>query len=297
LVSSIVSIEFTLNLNHVNNVIGASGIGGAGQMIPLFIGMISLLKVLYELAREHAPCMRKREKIEHHTSKNSKLGVDDAAYSSVLQNASTHDLHEQADHGLQAVSTLPLTGLQPSSTGLLHPRTPAQQLRSLPHRALLAWLPWLHIFSWSRKSLTPESFRDCALFHYHRRTGTSTKGKQRDLTDGFERLGLGSGGRGTRDTDPTNAGFGISGTAYLRAQGTIAPESVADSASDRDGNASHENLSALLIASRFSYPPSHGSDAEDGSGRIVPVTVHEPDDPVEMDDLDRSRRESQGGKL
>ena len=89
-----IMIEFTLNLNHMNSTVVTGSIRGAGQLLPVLIGMISLGKVLYELACLHVPWMKKNKQ-EGETSPNGSnvgspaaeskdtkgLGLDEGAYS------------------------------------------------------------------------------------------------------------------------------------------------------------------------------------------------------------------------
>ena len=61
-----VQIEFTLNLNHIDDVVGIKGLTGPGQLIPMGIGLISLVRVIYVIITEEKP-WRKREKDECRT--------------------------------------------------------------------------------------------------------------------------------------------------------------------------------------------------------------------------------------
>ncbi|KAI1623848.1 hypothetical protein EDD37DRAFT_650930 [Exophiala viscosa] len=66
IVFSMVQIEFTLNLNHIDDVVGIKGLTGPGQLIPMGIGLISLARVVYVIITEEKP-WRKQDKDECRT--------------------------------------------------------------------------------------------------------------------------------------------------------------------------------------------------------------------------------------
>ncbi|EXJ95376.1 hypothetical protein A1O1_00497 [Capronia coronata CBS 617.96] len=192
IVYAIVSIEFTLNLNHMNNVIGTSGLVGPGQLIPLAIGLLSLTRVLYILSRQHIPWLRKKNR-----------GSNDDDDSQVGHFSPTSDRNYIAGIGLTMTNTQTIYSPHSSSPGQTPsvdrgsistlPPLPAiaapSQRRSLPHRILLAWLPWLGLFEWSKHSLTPSlghysSFGGLSLNGLYVRGGKATKTK--DAEAGFE---------------------------------------------------------------------------------------------------------------
>jgi hypothetical protein len=174
-----VSIEVTLNLNHMNNVLGTLGLIGAGQLIPLAIGSISLVRVLYMILREKV-----LETEKHKSEKSPGSGTTESP-------ATSHTYTEGLGFGFSVTNT-PGEGIYspsppgrhfvvspdnpPPSTGFAESDSNSSPLppppsatatataahhkkRSLPHRILLAWLPWLGIFEWSRHSLSPSMGR------------------------------------------------------------------------------------------------------------------------------------------
>ncbi|ETI28424.1 hypothetical protein G647_00873 [Cladophialophora carrionii CBS 160.54] len=205
LVFAIASIEVTLNLNHIQNVLGAGGTRGAGQVIPALIGLISFFRVLYELACQHVPWLKKKQEEDapdvydlasptEHKDTNG-LGLTHGAYSSALQN---DDPAQTA--GVSATLNRPPTILYPlHRTTDTHGR-PRQNRRSLSHRILLAWLPWLNMFQWARQSLTPDLIRNSALFSS---STTAGHGREREKNNnaGFEVLGVKRMSFSTRDRD------------------------------------------------------------------------------------------------
>lgn len=186
----------------MTNVVGTGGIAGAGQLLPALIGVISFVKVVYELARLHVPWLRKAEEEdgdeeccapdapgeeydfsndpgEEEEKQNGRygmlrerngLGLSDARskglyapapeaddpspppFSPFPPSAYSHSPHSSASTSTTLASHSKTAPLPRRSTHL--PRRPRPK-RSLAHRVLLAWLPWLNMFAWSRESLSP----------------------------------------------------------------------------------------------------------------------------------------------
>ncbi|KAK5205936.1 hypothetical protein LTR41_008218 [Exophiala xenobiotica] len=179
IIFAMVSIEVTLNLNHMNNVIGPSGLIGAGQLIPLAIGSISLVRVLYMIVREKVLEPEKRKSEKNPGSGNTESPATSHTYTEGLgfgfsvTNTPGQGVYSLSSPGRHFVVS---PGIPPPSTGFAEsdsnsnssplpfppPATATatatsahHKKRSLPHRILLAWLPWLGIFEWSRHSLSP----------------------------------------------------------------------------------------------------------------------------------------------
>ncbi|OCT53965.1 hypothetical protein CLCR_09767 [Cladophialophora carrionii] len=197
LVFAIASIEVTLNLNHIQNVLGAGGTRGAGQVIPALIGLISFFRVLYELACQHVPWLKKKGDEEEdapdvydlaspteHKDTNG-LGLTHGAYSSALLN---DDPAQTA--GVSATLNRPPTILYPLHRTTGTHRRPRQTRRSLSHRILLAWLPWLNMFHWARQSLTPDLIRNSAIFSSSTNAGHGREREKKKNNAGFEVLGV-----------------------------------------------------------------------------------------------------------
>ena len=129
-----VCIEFTLKLNHMQNVTDFSG-ASPGQLIPLLIGITSLLRVSYIILRDRKPWkhIRRLALTLTHTKNN---------YSPPPGKASP------ADADAEESANLPLR--TPTIDPSPHPG-------HLLHRILFTWLPWLNLFS-SSSSSTRHSF-------------------------------------------------------------------------------------------------------------------------------------------
>ena len=52
LLLAVLTVEFTLNWNHISGTTGSSGLNGTGQQLPLIIGAATFLRVIYLLAKE-----------------------------------------------------------------------------------------------------------------------------------------------------------------------------------------------------------------------------------------------------
>ncbi|KAL2415699.1 hypothetical protein ABEF95_002513 [Exophiala dermatitidis] len=187
IVFAMISIEFTLNLNHMNNVIGSMGLVGPGQLIPLAIGLMSLTRVLWILARQHIPWLRKKdnEKDSEEYMLSSPetpkfiggigltMSNPHSTYSPYPHSPEAKILSSPEKEKPLASSKSPAAtynvGSPPASSGgsgggdwgsiSTLPPLPAiatgPKRHSLTHRILLAWLPWLGLFEWSKHSLTP----------------------------------------------------------------------------------------------------------------------------------------------
>lgn len=198
-----ISIEFTLNLNHMNNVIGTLGLVGPGQLIPLAIGLLSLARVQYILARQHIPWLRKKEDTDNGVSgSGSTYQVDPDSPSADqkfmggigLTMTNINSIYSPAPYSPETPLTMINLSSSPghptkSSTSTISfspeqapsvargsistlpplPAIAAAHRCSLPHRILLAWLPWLGVFEWSKRSLTP------SLGHYTAFAGHTTR--------------------------------------------------------------------------------------------------------------------------
>ena len=132
-----VTVEITLNINHVVAVMGGQGFVGPGQLLPLSIGLLSFVRVCYLLFKEYV--------IERQQRRTERLE------------------REQSLHGLGVIGTTARESPAPGKrkTGLVgsikHSATINAARRNKRHRAeiwhriLTAWLPWLSCFEWWRK--------------------------------------------------------------------------------------------------------------------------------------------------
>jgi hypothetical protein len=118
-----VCIEFTLNLNHMQNVVSFPG-ASPGQLIPLLIGITSLLRVSYIILRNRRPW----ERIHIH-----RLGL-----------TFSHTKNTYSPPGKDSPTNPEETAHLPSNDATTDPSPPPGHLL---HRALFTWLPWLNLFS------------------------------------------------------------------------------------------------------------------------------------------------------
>lgn len=168
IIFSIVCVELTLRLNHMDNVRSLRDIG-PGQLIPLLIGIISLLRVIYSILRVRLRWVKGEETGESakiHCCDHFKChrsGTARTADSSILSS-------RRATYGAGENSHV----LPAAHTG---PSQPRRHLHLL-HRFILAWLPWLGLFPALRRpfDIIPFYSRDA------RRTAT------RDFGTGYEKL-------------------------------------------------------------------------------------------------------------
>ena len=140
IVFSMICIEFTLNLNHVRNVISLSDMS-PGQLIPLLIGVASLLRVSYVIFRNKMGWTRDKEE-----TTPSAEGDSNMKYMKGLGPTMTNTNSTYSPPRKNALS-------EPETIANLPPRRaigPFRPRRRLLHRFLLAWLPWLGLFSFFR---------------------------------------------------------------------------------------------------------------------------------------------------
>lgn len=140
IVFSMICIEFTLNLNHVRDVISLSAMS-SGQLIPLLIGIASLLRVSYVIFRNKMGWTRDKEEITP-----SAEGDSDMKYMKGLGPTMTNTNSIYSPPRKKPPS-------EPETIVNLPPRRatgPFRPRRHLLHRFLLAWLPWLGLFSFFR---------------------------------------------------------------------------------------------------------------------------------------------------
>lgn len=172
----------------MNNVVGAGGLVGPGQLIPLAIGFFSLVRILYVLLREKLPWLHKKEEnspsadspaLEHKYMGGLGLGMENR--DSIYSPTSASGLPDDPEN----VSQAPHGATKPGSTLPPLPAMKPHVKRSLPHRILLAWLPWLGLYEWSKHSLTP-SFRHTPAFGRHDKKNGGEKRLKRDSGIGFE---------------------------------------------------------------------------------------------------------------
>lgn len=141
---SALTVECTLNFNHMTNVLGEHGLSGPGQQLPLLIGLFSFLRICWILIKES--WLGKREDAE---VGNAHPGVEKGSKVTRIEN----DQSRQGD----AITSTP----SPSNP----PATPIQQhthINSIPllaahpdrpwvQRVLVAYLPWLSDFGFFRR--------------------------------------------------------------------------------------------------------------------------------------------------
>jgi hypothetical protein len=140
-----ICIEFTLNLNHMENVIRFPD-PNPGQLIPLLIGIASLLLVSYIILRNRWGWTRDEEE-----SNPCAEGSSDQKYTEGLGLIMTHTnssyLSPRTNSPPEAEAIA-----KPPLRGAIGPFPPHLQLL---HRFLFAWLPWLGLFSFFRHPFSP----------------------------------------------------------------------------------------------------------------------------------------------
>jgi hypothetical protein len=134
IVFSMICIEFTLSLNHIQNVFSLSGMG-PGQLIPLLIGVASLLRVSYVIFRNKMGWTREEEETTPSAEGDSNMKYMKGLGPTMTNTNSTYS---------------PPRKNPPSEPPPRRAIGPFRPHRYLLHRFLLAWLPWLGLFSFFR---------------------------------------------------------------------------------------------------------------------------------------------------
>ena len=133
------TVELTLNFNHVIGVIGGAGLYGAGQLLPMFIGLFGFVRICWLLLREYYLEPRKEQK--EVLGKANKLSMRHGRFGLGLRKL----VHDTPDADPATTNTFqPNTGRV--STGGGPSRN--QPKKALAHRIITAWLPWLTVFDW-----------------------------------------------------------------------------------------------------------------------------------------------------
>ena len=139
---SALTVEFTLNFNHMTNVLGEHGLSGPGQQLPLLIGLFSFLRICWILIKgsylgqgeaaetgEPRPCVESESKMQRTATSQSGSGHGDAR-APLRPNASPVQQHAH-------LNSIPLLA--------------AHTDRPWVQRVLVAYLPWLSDFEFFRK--------------------------------------------------------------------------------------------------------------------------------------------------
>jgi hypothetical protein len=150
IVFSIICIEFTLNLNHMRNVTSLSDIS-PGQMIPLLIGVPSLLRISYVIFRNKMGWTRNEEE----TNPSAEGGPNMKDMKGLGLGPTMTDANSTYSPPLKNPPS------EPETTANLPPRRavgPFRPRRHLLHSFLLAWLPWLSLFSFFRHHIDVVDF-------------------------------------------------------------------------------------------------------------------------------------------
>ena len=162
------TVEFTLNWNHMTNVLGEHGLSGPGQQIPLLIGMLSFLRICWIFIKNHyiEPSFHPDEELQTTSAPAPKL-------------TSTSTAPPPTGLGISASRADTTTSIQPAptptpvrraattTTSPAPTRFPANQhthLNSIPllashtnrpwlQRFLVAYLPWIADFAYFRNRL------------------------------------------------------------------------------------------------------------------------------------------------
>lgn len=145
IVFSMISIEFTLNLNHMDNVIWFPDVS-PGQLIPLLIGIATLLRVSYIILRKRWGRPRDEEEPNRRAERSStKKHTKGLGLAMPHTNGPYSPLRKNSPSDAAALANPPLR----VAVGPFPPH-----LRLL-HRFLFAWLPWLGLFGFFRHPFSP----------------------------------------------------------------------------------------------------------------------------------------------
>jgi hypothetical protein len=111
-------VEFTLNFNHVTGVLGGTGLVGAGQLLPMFIGLFSFVRIMYLVFREDF--------------------------------WEPHEKKEMLGLGLKGTTSPTMSPRTPRRQGTFPGAGKKRRQKDFAHRIVTAWLPWLSTFEWWR---------------------------------------------------------------------------------------------------------------------------------------------------
>ncbi|KAG9788029.1 hypothetical protein ABEF93_005053 [Exophiala dermatitidis] len=300
IVFAMISIEFTLNLNHMNNVIGSMGLVGPGQLIPLAIGLMSLTRVLWILARQHIPFLRKKNAEEDTTMLSSPetpkfMGGIGLTMLNTRSTYSPYPYSPEKEKPLSSSTKSPAAttntaGSPPGSgTGVSSsggsggrdwgsistlPPLPAiatgPKRHSLTHRILLAWLPWLGLFEWSKHSLTP-SLGEYSSFSIGGRRGHHYYGLQdhaRQVSEDIDDVGGGGGGEGGRGAAGSGGGDNIKVDVIEMTQDIEAAAVSTDTKRSHQPQTQPQSRGGFFGAARFD--PINKDNNNSGSVRPPP---------------------------
>jgi hypothetical protein len=208
---SALTVEFTLNWNHMTNVLGEHGLSGPGQQIPLLIGMLSFLRIIWISIKNHYidPSLKPDEELETVAPESKStppppaatgLGISSRANTfniatSIKSNPTPTPIRRAATTTSSPAPTR-FPANQPQHTHLNSiPLLAAHTDRPLLSRFLVAYLPWIADFDYFRNDLRGkaqggqgfEPVRGTGL-EMQKTTGQATEG----YYDGSGRKGLGS---------------------------------------------------------------------------------------------------------
>lgn len=137
IVFSIICIEFTLRLNRIRNVTSLGDMS-PGQLIPLLIGVASLLRVSYVIFRNKIGWTRDEEETTPSAEGDSNMKGLGLAMTNTNSAYSPPRKNPPSEH--ETIANLPPR----RAIGPFRPR------RHLLHRFLLVWLPWFGLLSFFR---------------------------------------------------------------------------------------------------------------------------------------------------
>jgi hypothetical protein len=141
---SALTVECTLNFNHMSNVLGEHGLSGPGQQLPLLIGLFSFLRICWILIK--ASWLGQGEDAE---TEGTRPGFEKG--SNVARTGNDGSRKGDATTGTSSPSNPPVIPIQQHGHLNSIPLLAAHADRPWVHRVLVAYLPWLADFGFFRK--------------------------------------------------------------------------------------------------------------------------------------------------
>ena len=174
MIFAVITVELTLNWNKVNDVIGTgNNVAYPSQLLPLLIGVFGLVRILFLLFWAYY------EPEDREQGETATAPPEDAQ-----GNLSVGNEQRAGPQGLGSRSrkrTASPSPYSPGTTILGHDQNhnPVAVRRSLFHRYMVAWLPWLSQFPfWTKPSGGYQHTRDRSRDWARPRTSRNTKGNR-----------------------------------------------------------------------------------------------------------------------
>ena len=158
-VFSAVTVELTLNFNHVVGVLGGVGLMGPGQLLPLFIGSFGFVRICWLLLKEYYIEPRQERARNDESHGEAKHGLRALSGLTTKTTTPTPNLHASDPHAADDDGPVPppSRNLSRRITSMKMVRTTSntrhisRHKKAFLHRLITAWLPWLTCFEWWRR--------------------------------------------------------------------------------------------------------------------------------------------------